>query len=186
MDIADESPPSREAPTVLPEVISFSALFRREYRGLVALAWGLTGSRETAEDLAQEALLTLHRRWERGDSIKDPTAYVRRTCSNMAISWIRRRVAETKALIRSGTSPGSVPDLAGESESFWSEVRKLPRRQAQVVALFYGYSMSVAEVAETLEMAEGTVKIHLHRGRKTLAAKFGVSGPDNEEAANVR
>jgi RNA polymerase sigma-70 factor (ECF subfamily) len=172
--------PAAEVPAVaLPEVISFAAVFRREYRGLVAMAWGLTGSRETAEDLAQEALLNLHRRWDRGEPIDDPAAYVRRTCSNLAVSWIRRRMAETRALLRFGAPTGESPNDV-ETEIFWSEVRHLPRRQAQAVALFYGYGMSVAEVSQTLQMAEGTAKTHLHRGRKALAARLGVAGPDEE------
>ncbi len=150
----------------LPEVVSFSAIFRAEYRGLVAIAWGLTGSRDTAEDMAQEALLSLHRRLERGEPIENPAAYVRRSCSNLSVSWVRRKMAETRALLRVGAPQGSAPASDAENEAFWSEVRRLPRRQAQVVALFYGYDMSVADVASTLEISTGTAKTHLHRGRR--------------------
>ena len=54
-------------------------------------------------------------------------------------------------------------------EDFWSAVRKLPRRQAQVVALHYIYDLSVADVAATLEIGEGTAKTHLSRARGSLA-----------------
>jgi RNA polymerase sigma-70 factor (ECF subfamily) len=152
--------------------MTFAAFFRREYHGLVALAWGLTGSREAAEDLAQEALLSLHRRWDQPDYLDNPKAYVRRTCANLSVSWIRRRVAETRALLRVGQPADEAVDLSDEAGSFWAEVRRLPRRQAQVVALFYGYDLNVAEVAETLAMSTGTVKTHLHRARTTLAARM--------------
>jgi RNA polymerase sigma factor (sigma-70 family) len=172
---------AKDGAVELPAVVSFAAVFRAEYRGLVAVAWGLTGSRETAEDLAQEALLTLHRRLERGDAIDNPAAYVRKTCSNLAVSWVRRRMAETRALLRIGAPQGSAPALEARDELFWSEVRRLPRRQAQVVALFYGYDMSVADVAATLEISVGTAKTHLHRGRQTLAIRLGLDGPDDGE-----
>ena len=71
---------------------------------------------------------------------------------------------------------GSAPALDARDELFWSEVRRLPRRQAQVVALFYGYDMSVADVAATLEIATGTAKTHLHRGRQTLATRLELEG----------
>lgn len=176
-----EHPSADGATAKLPDVVSFAALYRSEYRGLVSLAWGLTGSRETAEDIAQEALLSLHRRWERGDSVDNPAAYVRRACTNLAASWMRRRMAEARAFLRVGTPQGSLPALDEGTESFWSEVRRLPRRQAQVIALFYGYSMSVAEISETLQMAPGTTKTHLHRGRHTLASRLGVEAPETEE-----
>jgi RNA polymerase sigma-70 factor (ECF subfamily) len=109
-------------------------------------------------------------------------AYVRRTCSNLAVSWIRRRIAETRALLRSEARPGSDAVLDTDSETFWYEVRRLPRRQAQVVALFYGYDLSVADVAATLQMSEGTAKTHLSRGRQSLAGRLGL---DPEEGVRT-
>lgn len=176
MDLSDDAS-GVEPAVALPAVVSFSAVFRAEYRGLVSIAWGLTGSRETAEDLAQESLLSLHCRLERGEQIDNPVAYVRRTCANLAVSWIRRRVAETRALLRSGARRGSDSAIDADSETFWHEVRRLPRRQAQVVALFYGYDLSVADVAATLQMSEGTAKTHLSRGRQALADRLGLD-PD--------
>lgn len=44
---------------------SFEAFYQREYRVVVALAYGLSGSRVAAEELAQEAFLAAHRDWER-------------------------------------------------------------------------------------------------------------------------
>lgn len=62
--------------------------------------------------------------------------------------------------------------MAEDSETFWAEVRRLPRRQAQSVALYYIYDLGVADVATTLG-AEGSVKVHLTRGRATLARRLG-------------
>jgi RNA polymerase sigma-70 factor, ECF subfamily len=59
----------------------------------------------------------------------------------------------------------------------WRAVRALPRRQAQVIALRYVADASVAEIAETLGLAEGTVKAQLHRGRQALAARLGEGTP---------
>ena len=182
MAVSDDAPPLVGEPAVqLSAVVSFGTLFRTEYRGLVAIAWGLTGSRETAEDLAQEALLCLHNQFQKGAAIENPAAYVRRTCSNLAVSWVRRRMAETRALLRVGAPQGSAPALDASDELFWSEVRRLPRRQAQVVALFYGYDMSVADVASTLEISTGTAKTHLYRGRQTLASRLGLAAPEDGE-----
>lgn len=164
---------------------TYEAFFRHEYAGLVALAWTLTGSREPAEDVAQEAMLVLYRRWDDLADIANPHAYVRRVCANLAVSTVRRRVGEAKALLRLGSR--TVVDGPGddETEVFWSEVRALPKRQAQVVALFYGCDLAVADVAETLAMATGTVKVHLSRARATLGARLGAGVPvdDEEEEA---
>ena len=48
-------------------------------------------------------------------------------------------------------------------------MRRLPRRQAQAIALHYLDDLSVADVATILEISPDTVKVHLHRGRPALA-----------------
>lgn len=179
----DQVPPSEGAPTTtrLPDVVSYEALFRREYAGLVTLAWALTGSRETAEDIAQESLLVLHRRWDDLVHIDNPTAYVRRTCANLAASWVRRRVREVRALVRLDGLRQAEPALDEGTDAFWQAVRRLPRRQAQVTALYYGYDLGVDEVAEALQLAPGTVKAHLHRARAALAPAMRVRSDTVEE-----
>ena len=50
----------------------------------------------------------------------------------------------------------------------------LPPRQAQVVALHYLFDLSVDDVAATLEVSPGTVKVHLSRARASLARAYGL------------
>ena len=155
----------------LPE--AFEDFYVREYPAVVGLAFALSGSRWGAEDLAQEAFLAAHRDWDRIGSYEQPDAWVRRVVANLSVSAFRRRAAEAKALARVplGRSE-AVPDLAAADPEFWAAVRALPRRQAQVVALFYLEDRSVADVAEILDMTPGTVKRHLYDARQTLARRL--------------
>lgn len=68
------------------------------------------------------------------------------------------------------------PVLEPNDEDFWAAVRGLPRRQSQVVALHYIFDLSVADVAATLEMTEGTAKTHLSRARTSLARVLSERG----------
>ena len=54
-------------------------------------------------------------------------------------------------------------------------MRDLPRRQREVVALYYLEDRSVADVAEILGVAESTVKNSLAQGRRTLARTLEVA-----------
>jgi len=129
-----------------------------------------SGSRIAAEGLAQEAMLAAHANWERVGVLDRPGAWVRRVVINKAASLYQRRAAELRALTRlARLRGGSFMRVDSETEHVWNEVRKLPRRQTQVVALFYLDQMSVSEIAHVLEIAEGTVKAHLHQARETLA-----------------
>jgi RNA polymerase sigma-70 factor (ECF subfamily) len=153
----------------------FEDFYQREYAHTRALARVLAGP-AGSDDIAQEAMLVAYRRWREVSGLADPAMWVRRVCANLAVSQVRRRGVEARVLLRLGARPRPAVVLSGGDESFWAAVRGLPRRQAQAVALFYLYDLSVAEVAQTLELSEGSVKTHLSRGRKTLAERLDRTG----------
>lgn len=163
----------------LPRSETFEVFYRREKPGLIALARALSGA-PFAEDLAQDAMVTAFDRWDQVAQCDSPAAWVRRVCANRSVSLLRRRAAETRALRRLGNRrEGANPEpMSEDAETFWAEVRRLPRRQAQSVALFYIFDLSVDEIARTLDCAPGTVKVHLSRGRATLARRLGESSEE--------
>ncbi|MEA2580227.1 MAG: hypothetical protein QOE83_1119 [Actinomycetota bacterium] len=164
--------PSQSASDEPPR--AFEDFYMEEYAAVVGLAYALCGSRSGAEDLAQEAFLASHRNWQRIGLYEQPGAWVRRVVANLSVSAVRRRVSEAKALARVAAfgERTVIPDLAAGDPEFWAAVRSLPRRQAQVVALFYLEDRAIADVAAILDMAPGTVKRHLHDGRRTLARRL--------------
>jgi hypothetical protein len=103
-----------------------------------------------------------------------------RVALNLATSQLRHRAAEARAVARSGLRRASTaaPPEFEDAEPFWQLVRRLPPQQARVVALYYAADRSVAEVAEVLGLAEGTVKAHLHKAptpwRRPALAAFAV------------
>jgi RNA polymerase sigma-70 factor, ECF subfamily len=156
----------------------FEAFYVREYHAVVRLAYALSGSRLVAEDIAQEAFLRAFRDWEQ---IRHPSAWVRKVVVRRAGRIVRRRLLEARAVARllAGRGP-AVAELPEQDAEVWRAVRALPRRQAQVIALRYVADASVAEIARTLGLAEGTVKAQLHRGRHALAARLGTLEDDHE------
>lgn len=152
-------------------VESFESFFSREYRPVLALAFVLTGDRATAEDLAQEAFLAAFRSWA---SISSPGSWVRTTVSNRAMSWWRRTYAARRAITRLNGFEPEVWEMPEDTQEFWDEVRRLPRRQAQAVTLYYLEDRSVEEIGSLLGCEPSTVRIHLSRGRRALASRLGV------------
>jgi RNA polymerase sigma-70 factor (ECF subfamily) len=154
---------------------SFEEFYRREQPRLLVLARALAGDL-AAEDVAQESMVLAYRQWPRISSLANPVGYVRRVCANKAVSLVRRRVSERRAMLRlASRSVSSIEPMTGDREQFWSEVRRLPRRQAQVTALHYALDLPVSEVAATLGCAEGTVKVHLSRARSELAVRLAAT-----------
>lgn len=153
---------------------SFEEFYRGEYTAVLTLARVLTGDRTQAEDTAQDAFAAALVSW---DEIGNPAGWVRRVLINEARSGWRKRYAERRALTRLENEVRVGGDLPEETEDFWEEVRRLPRRQAQAVALFYLEDRPVAEIAEIMGCEESTARVHLMRGRRTLARRLDV---DNE------
>ena len=154
----------------------FTTFFRRELGPLVALAAAIAGT-DRAEEIAQEALLRAHREWGRLERYDKPGAWVRRVAINLATSAQRRRGAEARALERVARRP-TLPAPPPEVDGFWTLVRQLPPRQAAAVALHYLDDLSIAEIADALDCAEGTAKAHLHKARTSLAQCLRAEEPE--------
>jgi RNA polymerase sigma factor (sigma-70 family) len=158
---------------ILRALEPFDRFYAREFPQMVSIAYALSGGRMAAEDLAQEAMIAAYRNWNEVGALERPGGWVRRVVLNRAASAYQRRKAEARALLRlaplRGQPPAALSDEAGE---FWQAVRRLPKRQAQAVALHYLEEASVAEIAEVMGCTESTVKVHLHRGRRALAERL--------------
>lgn len=150
----------------------FERFYKREYRAVLALAYALTGSRSRSEELVQEAFMAAFQKWSQ---INNPDGWIRTVVSNKVHSWRRRLYAERRAFARLDPRRDSkVDDLPSETAHFWVEVRHLPRRQAQAVALHYLEDRSVRDIALILGCSESTARDHLRRGRTRLAGRLSL------------
>lgn len=158
--------PARKSTNPVP----FEGFYRSEYHHIVAVARAFSPDRSVAEDLAQESFAAAHRHWDRISRYEDPRAWVRRVLINRATSMRRRLGAERRAIAKAGHDPsrGVAPDLSPPTTEVWDEVRRLPRRQQQAVALHYVGQLTTDEIADAMGCSAGAVKSHLHRARTTL------------------
>lgn len=148
----------------------FDAFYRRNFSRAVSVAHALAGAR-VAEDIAQDAFTAAYRRWS---EIDEPERWLIRVVANRSRSVLRRRYAEAKALARIGGDSGRAAEIEEPADELWAVVRRLPRRQAQVIALTYVDELTTKELAAVLGCSEATVRVHLHRGRQSLARRFNV------------
>ena len=113
---------NEQHPVVVSIGETFETFYAREYRPLVALTYVLSGSPSVAEDLAQEAMAVTLRQWSRVSGMDSPTGYLRRTAAHLAASAVRRKVAETKALLRLSAQREPLPAMDEPDEQFWAAV----------------------------------------------------------------
>jgi RNA polymerase sigma-70 factor (ECF subfamily) len=166
---ADADVEFRTGDPVIWPLPDFDDFYEREFDSVAALAYVLSGSRLASDDLAQEAFLTAYRRWGDIGRYDDPGAWVRRVVANRSASLVRRTFSRTKALIRLGEHLEPAPEMSPDTVDVWRAIRRLPRRQAQVTALYYLDDLSLDDVAAVLDCSVETVRTHLRRARKALA-----------------
>lgn len=160
-------------------VDDLETLFRAHYGRLVRALTLVAGSQEAAADAVQEAFVKAHLHWRRVQRYDDPVGWIRRVAINKLRDESRRQGRKNRAVER----------LQGELRSDgveWSDgadagalLAELPRQQRLAMALFYVEGLSVAEVAETLDISDGAVRFHLHQGRSRLRGLVG----DQKETA---
>lgn len=169
---------------------------KREFESFAAGSWDsllrtsylMTGDAGDAEDLVQETLLRVARRWNRVRSMDHPAAYARRVLINLALrdagrrsrqrAELRPQDGETEAADQSAARAlQQVHDLA---EIRWA-LAQLPARQRAVLVLRYWADLPVAEIAGILGCPEGTVTSTASRAAARLAETLTHGAPPAAE-----
>lgn len=148
----------------------FTAYVNERSASLRRYAYLLTGSSSSADDLLQESLVKVYRRWEHLDPEGlDP--YVRTVIARTHVSvWRRvgRRETPVDALV---DVPGVDPaDDVVRRDEVWRVLETLGPRQRAVIVLRFWSDLPEAEIARTLDCTVGTVKSQLHRALARLRA----------------
>src|SRR3954462_2613796 len=142
-------------------------LFLGFHRQLVGFAMLLVDDLATAEDVVQDAFLSLPRRWT---WLRDPQAayeYLRTAVLNGSRSQLRRRrvrARRTEQSMLPGPSAETVAADHAEHEEIAAQLATLPRRQREVLVLRYYLDQTEAEIARSLSISAGSVKQHAARG----------------------
>ena len=164
--------------------VAFEALLETHYDRIYRAAWRATGSREDAQDVAQDVCVKL------GAALASFRAEASFT------TWLHRIVLNAAADFRRAARAGEHVPLEDESDrlvstsesaeaglirqDLWSAVRALPPQQRDAVLLVYGEDFGHREAGEALGCSEATVSWHLHEARKrlkfVLGATSGASG----------
>lgn len=165
---ANEPPGTRTAGDVVA-TITFDDFYHAHFRSVTAQLCAYTGDLGQSQDLAQEAFYRALARWDRLVRYDDPVAWVRQVAWNLARSrWRRLRTARNH-LLRQRRSEAEVAGPTPDRVAIDAALAQLPANHRRAVVLHYLADLSVSQIAAQEEVAEGTVKSWLHRGRTALA-----------------
>jgi len=167
---------------------AFAELFRRHRDRLWAVAVRTIGDREEAADAIQDALLSAHRAAARFRGDSAVTTWLHRIVVNACLDRMRRRQAHPTVPLPDGmhsddgTPRGPEPAAPIQDHDTALVVRQalagLPVEQRAAIVLIDVQGYAVAEAAEILGVAEGTIKSRCARGRARMALSLGHLRPD--------
>ena len=150
----------------------FDTFFEEEHQRLYKALYFVTGNRQDAEELMQEAFLKLWERWDSIEKIEDPTAYLFRA----ALNGFRMRRRRAAVAVRKVAPIPEERDEFLEAE-MRADVRALllrvtPRQRAALLLVdLLGYPSEQA--ARILRVRPSTVRALATKGRRALRAMEG-------------
>jgi RNA polymerase sigma-70 factor (sigma-E family) len=155
---------------------AFDALFAAARR----IATRLVGDGAEADDVAAEALARAYARWAKVRDLDYRDAWVMRVTANVALDVLRKAKRPMPVPAVSDIDPA---EAAVTRIALAQALRRLPRRQRDVVVLRYLADLSEADVAESLGVSAGTVKQHAHRAVDALRRTLGPGFLAGQEAS---
>lgn len=163
------------------DTVAFAQLVAATQADTYNVAYSVLRNPQEAQDMSQEVYLRVWRALPgfRGDS--KVRSWLYRVTVNTCLNR-RRQLRADLALVDAddvladvAAHGPSVPDsaaLAERNRAIWAAVGRLPDKYRLIITLFYQQELSYQEIAELLTLPLGTVKAHLNRARKALAASL--------------
>ncbi|GAA2617211.1 SigE family RNA polymerase sigma factor [Dactylosporangium fulvum] len=150
------------------------------------LAMALCGDFHRADDIVQTVATTLYTGWKKARAAENIDAYVRRAVINTFLSERRLRWARVILTAHLPDRAAVAEQPADERVVVRAALRRLPPRQQAVLVLRFLCDLPVAEVADLLGCAEGTVKSQTSDGLKALRGLLGTGALNLEGVPNRR
>jgi RNA polymerase sigma-70 factor (ECF subfamily) len=155
------------------ETAAFDELVERYMRRALAVAYRLTGQRQDAEDIVQDSFLAALTKIDTFERGRPFGPWLFRIVANRALNFRKSRaLRQGEPLPASAASGDESPDEAAaraeRRHALQDALAQLPDQQRWIVELFEIDGFTGPEIADMLDLADGTVRWHLHAARQTL------------------
>jgi RNA polymerase sigma factor (sigma-70 family) len=156
--------------------VEFTLWLRENQKAFLRAAKLICFDTQNAEDVMQEALADVYKRWSKIRDHENPEAYLMRVMvskhADMRRKWLRRQQEKET----SWDLAENIRDLVDQTDDVTQRLlvqaalKSLSAAQRAVLVLIYDHGMVLREVAEVLQIPMGTAASHLARGKAAVAA----------------
>ncbi len=168
------------------EARAFEVVFDRHGGAAFSLAYRMSGSRSRAEDIVQEAFLSLWRSGARYDRARGSVrSWILSLVHNRAIDAFRREAAKESRDVRDDQLAERMPardrtdrevERRDDAQRVRSALDELPAEQRKVIELAFFGGFTHSEIAEMLQLPAGTVKGRMRLGLSKMRLAPGAEG----------
>ena len=168
--------------------IDFTLWLREHQKAFLRAAKVICFDTQNAEDVLQEALADVYKRWNKIKNHENPEAYLMRVMiskhADMRRKWLRKQQEQEVSY----DLADNIRDIADQTDDVTQRLlvqaalKSLTAAQRAVLVLIYEYGMVLREVAEVLQIPVGTAASHLARGKAAVAAYIELV-PELEKSA---
>lgn len=158
--------------------LAFQPVFHHYNRELLPFIVRLTGSKEAAEEVIQEVFLRLWQQRDKLNGIRNPRAWIIRIASNIACTYLRKQITESRLYEKLQTSPSfnATPENELAAKEITRRIREAVLRlnpsERRVFELSRDRGMSIPEIAESLGLSPHTIKNQLTTALKAIRSSL--------------
>jgi RNA polymerase sigma-70 factor (family 1) len=149
----------------------FTEIFNEYYTPLILYAYRITDNHAGAEDIVEEAFISLWNKRSSLSEINSLKSYLYTITRNGSLSWIRKNKRQTARNRAAASIPESFDPTALETliysemmSKIYAAMEKLPRQCRKVFTLHYIEGKKISEIAGELKISIGTANTHKFRG----------------------
>ena len=156
--------------------VEFTLWLRENQKAFLKAAKVICFDTQNAEDVLQEALADIYKRWSKIREHENPEAYLMRVMVSKHADMHRKWLRKQQELETSWDLAENIRDIADQTDDVTQRLlvqaalKSLSAIQRAVLVLIYEHGMVLREVAEVLQIPMGTAASHLARGKAAVAA----------------
>jgi RNA polymerase sigma-70 factor (family 1) len=150
---------------------AFTSTFRQYYAPLVLYAYRITDNQGAAEDIVEEAFVSLWNKRDAFGEIKSLKSYLYTIARNKCLSWMKKNQRDIKRHQASSSFEEEFDRTALENMIYaesmgkiYMAIDKLPRQCRKVFIMHYIDGMKISEIAKELKLSIHTINAHKGRG----------------------
>jgi RNA polymerase sigma factor (sigma-70 family) len=169
--------------------VEFTLWLRENQKAFLKAAKVICFDTQNAEDVLQEALADVYKRWSKIREHDNPEAYLMRVMVSKHADMRRKWLRKQQELETSWDLAENIRDIADQTDDVTQRLlvqaalKSLSAIQRAVLVLIYDHGMVLREVADVLQIPMGTAASHLARGKAAVAAYVELV-PELEKSAH--